>query len=110
MNREVRTEYSLISKFVKYLRSAKDPVPGWNNLGRVFCIGGLTLVVFCVITALQRGSDELTIAIASGLGGILAGVGMLYTTSAIQWPILKRYLNVEQLERREQELKVLLDK
>lgn len=105
MDRESRTEQKMIAKYLMYLRKTDNPAPRWRQIGGLLCGGGVALIVFVVITGLQKPGDAVAFAIAGALGGVLAGVGMLYSTSAMQWPIVKRCMSIDQLERRELELK-----
>jgi uncharacterized membrane protein len=47
----------------------------------------------------MRAPDSLTqwLAILGMIGGFLAGIASFYSTSLRQWPVLRRYLDVERI-------------
>ena len=110
MDRTLHTELKLISKFLGYLQARDNPAERWRWLWRALSIFGWFLIAFCIFSAMQKDFGSLGFAIASALGGLLAGAGAVFQLSAQQWPIFSRFLDVKGLQDREAELKALLDK
>ena len=110
MDRTLRTEYKLISKFLGYLQAQDDPVERWRWIGRALSFFGWLVIGFCIFSAMEKDTGALGFAIASAFGGLLAGTGALFTLSAQQWPVFSHFLDVAGLRGREAELKSLLNK
>lgn len=105
MDRTLRTEQKLISKFLGYLDAKESPVERWRWIGHGLSILGWFLIGFSIFTALERDTGALVLAIVAALGGLLAGTGALFTMSSQQWPVFSRFLNVEMMRKREEEIK-----
>ena len=104
MKREELTELKLLRKFLSYLEAAEPPVSRWKFLGTASTLAGAGLLTFVLISAYNTRTVTFGHVVTAAFSTACFFVGILFTSSAQQWPVFSTFLDRDRLRIRLREL------
>ena len=84
----------------KFLANEQILIRRWHIVGKASIFLGSLLWVLAIFSYAQEAGASWIFAALSGVGGLCLGLGIWFTTFVAQWPVVRQFIDVEQVRRR----------
>lgn len=104
MKPDPAAERKLVRTLANMLANEQAMIGRWRTAGRTATYLGAVLCVLAVFGHLQETGAHWAYAVMAGVGGLCIGLGLWFTTFVEQWPVIRQFIDAEQVRRRSKEL------
>ena len=99
-----KRELKIVSKTLGYLAEGNAPTKRWKRISTIACAVGAFGISFPFFSIAGKDTGTAVLLAIVALSGICLGVGLLFGSSALSWPIMLRCIDKEKLLERRREL------
>jgi hypothetical protein len=97
-------EKRIITSLLKMLADSNSVPRSISQLGRILYLWSTILLIVYLMSVTKDYFGPLGTFVVTFFAGVLMGVGLYNSVVAKQWPIIKKYLNKDSLEKRLKEI------
>jgi len=99
-----KLEKKVIVGLSKLLTDEQRQLNRWRNAGRIMTILGWVLLTLTFMAIFQTTHIPAYFLFISLAAGLCIGLGVWFSSFSSQWPILQRFIDVERVNQRANEL------
>ena len=100
MSPDTSLEGKIVRTLAKFLANEQILIRRWRVVGKASIFLGSLLWVLAIFSYAQEAGASWIFAALSGVGGLCLGLGIWFTTFVAQWPVVRQFIDVEQVRRR----------
>jgi len=100
MSPDAKLEGKIVRTLAKFLANEQILIRRWRVVGKASIFLGSLLWVLAIFSYAQEAGASWIFAALSGVGGLCLGLGIWFTTFVAQWPVVRQFIDVEQVRRR----------
>jgi len=100
MTPETKLEGKIVRTLAKFLANEKVLIRRWRIVSNAAIVLGSVLWVLAIFAYAQSASASWVFAALSGVGGLCLGLGLWFSTFVTQWPVVRQFIDEEQVRLR----------
>ena len=100
MTPETKLEGKIVRTLAKFLANEKVLIRRWRIVSNAAIVLGSVLWVLAIFAYAQNASASWVFAALSGVGGLCLGLGLWFSTFVTQWPVVRQFIDEEQVRLR----------
>ncbi len=100
MNTDTKLEVKIVRTLAKFLDNERVLVRRWGVIGSVLFFLGALLWALTIFAYAQNPAASWLFAVLSGVGGLCLGLGLWFSTFVTQWPVVRQFIDAEQVRQR----------
>ena len=97
-------ERKVLRDVVRQMEDVDETARTQARTRRVMVTAGSVILTLALLLAIDARLDSLIIAIVAALGGIAIGFGVCLDFTIQQWPVTRKYIDMERVRKRLEEL------
>jgi len=100
MSPDTSLEGKIVRTLAKFLANEQILIRRWRVVGKASIFLGSLLWALALFAYAQDASACWVFAALCGVGGLCLGLGLWFSTFVTQWPVVRQFIDAEQVRQR----------
>ena len=100
MSPDAKLEEKIVRTLAKFLAKEQVLLRRWRAVGKTSIVLGSLLWALAIFAYAQNAGASWIFAALSGVGGLRLGLGLWFSTFVAQWPVVRQFIDAEQVRQR----------
>jgi len=100
MTPDAKLEEKIVRTLGKFLTNEQVLIRRWRAVGKASIFLGSLLWALAIFAYAQNAGASWIFAVLSGVGGLCLGLGLWFSTFVAQWPVVRQFIDAEQVHQR----------
>ena len=100
MSPDAKLEGKIVRTLARFLVNEQALIRRWRVVGKASIFLGSLLWALAILAYAQNACAPWVFAALSGVGGLCLGLGLWFSTFVTQWPVVRQFIDAEQVRQR----------